>query len=960
VSSSGRRTTTSLHMADLRGTQMTDLNMTTSRLLLGLVATAALAVALALTMASSARADLSLDEVGVELNKPPRLIKKFDLDPLSPTFAQFIDFPATNADGTFVDPDFDRQAGGHPDLSVDFRVSPRPDGRPAESVRSFMVDLPPGLIGDPTAVPTCAPTLLKVVGVPGAACPLNSQVGVAEVRIWNKVETTDFVVGIYNISHGPNVPALFGFNYTGVIGLIGSEVDPADYHVASGTRSAGQGAGVAYVKTTIWGVPADPSHDTLRGSTVGVNNFNTPSTHLFSSPAARAPFLTAPPRCSSEPLEFRIHADSWENPGKYVNESFSADVDGTPFLMEGCERVPFDPSTDVTPSARSADSPTGLDVEIEVPQPKDPDGIASAHVRKVKTTLPEGMRVNAASATGLGACSQAEIKLGTNDAPACPDSSKLGTVDIETPLLEEVIHGDVFLAKQGDNPFNSLLALYIAVKGPGFYLKLPGKIETDPNTGQVTTVFDNNPQLPFEKLHLSLNGGPRAAITTPRECGTYSVKTEFTSWKDDNPVVVDSPFQVNEGCGGGFSPSLEAGTVDPKAGSFSPFVLRLTRKDGEGDLAKLSATLPQGLLAKLAGVPLCGDAQAATGGCPAGSQVGKVTIGTGSGPTPLYVPEAGKAPTAAYLAGPYKGAPYSLVVKVPAQAGPFDLGTVSVRNALNVDPITAQVTAASDQLPQILQGIPIAYRDVRVEVNRPDFTINPTNCKPKQITSVLTSTSGQTATPSSPFQVAGCKELGFKPKLALKFTGDTNRSAHPALKATLTMPNGGANIGKTVVLLPGTEFIDNAHISNPCTRVQFDAGACPKGSILGTATAYTPLLDKPLSGPVYFRSNGGARELPDLVADLNGAIHLTVVGFIDSVKTGPETARVRTRFVNVPDTPVSKFVLSMKGGDKGLLVNNTELCKVKPRARAEFTGQNGKRSVTNPLVKLGCGGGKKR
>ncbi|MFL5834641.1 MAG: hypothetical protein ACJ76B_11790 [Solirubrobacterales bacterium] len=618
--------------------------------------------------------------------------------------------------------------------------------------------------------------------------------------------------------------------------------------------------------------------------------------------------------------------------------------------------MPFDPKASVHPSTAAGDSPSGIAVDINVPQNDAPYGRSTSDVRKVVTTLPQGMTVSASSASGLGSCAPEQIGIGSNDAPTCPDSSKLGTVTIDTPLLDEELQGSVYLAKQNDNPFNSLLALYMAVKGPGFYLKLPGKIDADSSTGQLITTFSDTPQLPFEHLRLELKGGPRAPLTTPRACGTYSVKSEFVPWSGTAAVIDESSFTISEGCAtGGFSPKLRAGAENPAAGSSSAFILQVMRQDGEQNLSRIEATLPEGLLAKLAGVPVCGDAQAATGDCPAASQVGSVTVGAGAGPLPVYVPEAGKAPTAAYLAGAYKGAPYSLVVKVPAQAGPFDLGTVAVRNGLYIDPTTTRVTAKSDPLPQILQGIPIAYRDVRVEVNRPDFTVNPTNCAPKQVTSVLTSAAGQTATPSSPFQVAGCGELGFKPKLAIKFTGDTNRSAHPALKATLKMPKGGANIAKAVVLLPETEFIDNAHISNPCTQVQFNAGNCPKSSILGTAKAYTPLLDQPLTGPVYFRSNGGDRELPDLVADLNGAIHVTLVGFIDSVKTGKETARVRTRFLGVPDAPVSKFVLSMKGGDKGLIVNNTELCKEKPRAKVQLAGQNGKRSVSNPLIKVGCG-----
>ncbi len=668
--------------------------------------------------------------------------------------------------------------------------------------------------------------------------------------------------------------------------------------------------------------------------------------------------MTNPTACPEAPASFTARGDSWQNPGIFDIQTLTADSDGTPFVFEGCEDLPFAPSATVDPQSRAAQSPSGLDVDIALPQSDDPDALATAALKKVEMTFPEGVTVNASSAQGQGACSQSQIGIGNNDAPSCPGASKLGTVTIDTPLLDEQLNGSVYLATQNDNPFNSLLALYIAVKGPGFWLKLPGKVEVDPNTGQMTTIFDNTPQQPFSNLHLQLAGGPRAAISVPAKCGTYSIRTEFTSWAGpDNPVVSNSPFTINEGCAaaGQFAPGLNAIAGNLRGGAFSPFTLRITRQDGEPNLSKIQATLPQGLLAKLAGVPLCGEAQATTGNCPAASQVGKVTVGAGSGPTPLYVPEAGKAPTAAYLAGPYKGAPYSLVVKVPAQAGPFDLGTVAVRNALNIDPTTTQVTASSDPLPQILQGIPIAYRDVRVEVNRPEFTINPTSCKALAVTSTLTSSTGQSATPSSPFQASACGELGFGPSLKISLKGKMKRTGNPALTAVLKAPKGDANLAKTTVILPKSEFIDNEHINNPCTRVQFNANACPASSILGTATATSPLIDEPLSGPVYFRSNGGERELPDLVADLNGPIHVTVVGFIDSVK-----GRVRTRFQNIPDAPVSKFVLKMKGGSKGLLANSRDLCSFIPKAKVQMTGQNGK--TANSSLKLGtsCGGGKSK
>ena len=914
-----------------------------------LLAAVVLALLAALGVASTARADLQFDTVGANLDQPRAL--------------NLNGSPQVNADGTFVDLSFDRQAGGHPDFTAFFKVATQPNGLPVESPRDIEFDLPKGMVGNPSGIPTCSPQDLGNINEGGANCPMASQVGTAEITAWaSPVAQAKVVVGIFNIAHGPDVPARLGFKYSAVVGLITARVRPGDYGISSGSFSISQGESVESVRVTIWGVPGDPSHDSMRqdhSPALHVGEaFNTPqpAEHWKSLQTEPRPFLTAPTSCSETPVSFTVRGDSWEHPGLFDEKTMSADEDGVPFAFEGCNKLGFDPSLVARSTSREANAPSGLNVDIHVPQPQDPDGFATAHVRKVKLTLPEGMSVSPSSANGIGACTLAQIGIGTNDPPSCPESSKLGTVKIDTPLLEDPLEGDVILAKQNDNPFNSLLALYIAAKGPGFYLKLPGRIDLDPNTGQLTSTFDNNPQVPFEDLHLKLSGGPRAALVTPPSCGTYDAQVEFLSWASDKPVTESIPMSFDQGCNtGGFSPDLRAGTTSSQGGAFAPFNLQVVRADGETNLARIQATLPKGLLAKLAGVPLCGDAQAATGDCPAASQVGSVTVGAGPGPLPVYVPEAGKAPTAAYLAGPYKGAPYSMVVKVPAQAGPFDLGTVTVRNALQVDPTTAQVTAASDPLPQILQGIPIGYRDVRVEVNRLNFTINPTSCKPQQVTSVMTSATGQTATPSSPFQASGCGELGFGPSLAISLKGKMKRTGNPALTATLKAPNGDANLAKTTVILPQSEFIDNEHINNPCTRVQFNEDKCPASSILGTATATSPLVDQPLTGPVYFRSNGGERELPDLVADLNGPIHVTVVGFIDSVKTGKETSRVRTRFADIPDAPVSRFVLKMKGGEKGLLANSRNLCTFTPRAKVQMTGQNGKTANTNLKLGTSCG-----
>jgi hypothetical protein len=915
------------------------------------IVSALVLLAVALIAASPASAAFHFAEVGAGLNQPPTQNPdgSFKL----------------NADGTFVPPLFERQAGGHPDIRVTLRMETTSKGGPVESIHDALVDLPPGFVGDPTAIPTCAQVDLINVSGFGANCPVSSQIGVAEAETaMEGGGKSSYKVGVYNVAHGSTVPALFGFNTAGVVTTITPKVRPGDYGITSGSFATPQAQQVIYVRLTLWGVPAASVHDNLRMTRGGLfifGPFNSPSFIRHPAETPEVPFLSAPTSCTSSPQAMTVRADSWENKGIFDVRPLTADESGTPFVFDGCDRLAFKPTAEVRPLSHVADSPTGLAVNLTVPQAENPGELAVSHVRDVTMAFPEGMAVNASSAAGLGSCSPGEIGLGSNDAPSCPSSSKLGTVSIETPLLDETLEGGVYLAKQNDNPFNSLLALYIAVKGPGFWLKLPGKIATDQATGRLTATFANNPQLPFEHLHLELPGGAYAALTTPRACGSYNFQTDLTPWSGQAPVTVTSQYQVNEGCNsGGFSPELEAGTVDPTAGSYSPFLLRVTRSDGESNLAGLRATLPEGLLAKLGGVTLCSDAQAATGECPAASQVGDVTVGAGSGSSPIYVPEAGKAPTAAYLAGPYKGAPYSMVVKVPAQAGPFDLGTVSVRNALRVDPVTTQVTAVSDPLPQILQGIPIAYRDVRVEVNRPQFTINPTNCGAAKVTATFSSSSGQTADASNPFSASSCDELGFGPSLSIAYKGSTKRTGNPALTAVLKAPKGDANIAATTVILPKSAFIDNAHISTPCTRVQFDAGQCPPSSVLGTATATSPLLDRPLSGPVYFRSNGGARELPDLVADLSGPIHVTVTGFIDSVKTGKESSRVRTRFLGIPDAPVSKFVLRMKGAKKGLIENSANLCATPQKASVRMTGQNGKRHNFAQTVKTGCKKPKKK
>jgi hypothetical protein len=852
--------------------------------------------------------------------------------------------------GSFTTSATTTQAGAHDDFTTNMAFNSGADGLPIDHVKDIVVDLPPGIVGNPTSAPKCYAS--QLAPTEAFSCPPDSQVGRINLKfsLMGIPFFTSFPV--WNMAQRGLKPAEFGFKVVIPAIFASASVRPDDYGLRTVISNIPTTFPLISSSLTLWGNPPDSSHDSGRGSNCyvleGELSCSGEGRPSGQSPAA---FMRNPTECGVQQTA-TVTVDSWQDPSDKITAT------STLAPMTGCDKLSFNPDISLRSGSRSAGQPTGMTVNLSVPQSGKPDDLGTPDLKKAVVTLPPGITINPAAAGGQQGCAPAQIGIGSNEPPTCPESSQLGTVKIKTPVLEEELEGAVYLAKEKENPFGSLIALYLAVKGPGFYLKLPGKVDLDQSTGQITTTFENTPQLPFEELHLSLRGGPRAPLITPSTCGTYSTKAVLTSWSSSTPVELESPITIDQGCAnGGFSPGLQAGTADPNGGSFSPFTLRVTRADGQQNISSIEAKLPKGLLAKLAGIPTCGDAQAATGDCPAASQVGTTTVGAGAGSNPVFVPEAGKAPTAVYLAGPYKGAPYSLVVKVPAQAGPFDLGTVAVRNGLYIDPETTQVTTKSDPLPQILQGIPVAYRDVRVEVNRPGFTVNPTNCAPMSVDTTIGGSGGATASPSVPFRAANCERLGFAPKLALRLSGaPPRRGGNPALQATVTPAAGNANIGKASVILPGTELLEQGHIKTVCTRVQFAAGQCPAGSIYGHAKAWTPLLDTPLEGPVYLRSNGGERKLPDLVADLNGSIHVVLVGYIDSVKRHG-SPRIRTRFLSVPDAPVSRFVLEMQRGKKSLLANTTNLCKAKPRAEATLGGQNGKGYETRPLVKVsGCGG----
>jgi hypothetical protein len=721
----------------------------------------------------------------------------------------------------------------------------------------------------------------------------------------------------------------------------------SDYGLSATVGGISTIAGFVSTETTFWGMPADPSHDTQRLNFVESLNGATESPSRPSG-LKPVPFMTNPTSCG-EPLALSVSAASYQLPGQPP-----ASATATMPAITGCGRVSFEPSFSVIPTTRAASSPGGLEADLKLLQDESVIGFATSQLRDARVALPEGLTISSGAADGLGACSAAQV--GYRQSPPepshCSAASKIGTAEFDVPALPRPLHGALY---QRSPEAGHLFHIWLVTDDLGADVKIPGEIEADPRTGQITSLFLDNPQVPLRELKLDFEGGAHGVIATPSTCGTYQTHYEFTPWSGNAPAVGDTPLQIDQGCDtGGFAPRLSAGSVNPVAGSFSPLVTTVTQDSGEANLVGLEVGMPPGVLAKIAGVPLCPDAQAATGACPAGSQVGTTTVAAGPGPSPLWIPQPGKDPTAVYLAGPYEGGPYSLVVKTPAQAGPFDLGNVVVRAAIQVDPETAKVSVKSDPLPQILEGVPISYRTVHVDVNRPEFTLNPTNCEPMAVGGTATSVTGQTAGLSDRFQVGSCASLGFKPKLSMRLTGKTHRGAHPAFHAVLKMPEGGANIARASVRLPHSEFLENAHIRTICTRVQFAAESCPEKSIYGHAVAKTPLLDQPLSGPVYLRSS--SHELPDLVADLHGQIHVVLDGRIDSVHGG-----IRSVFEAVPDAPVSQFTLDMQGGAKGLLTNSTGLCLAPHLAVTSFTAQNGRLQKARVPLESECGkGGKGR
>jgi len=850
------------------------------------------------------------------------------------------------------------QAGDHPDLSFSFDIKTDPETaknsfglRDAFApTRNVRIELPPGLIGDPSvlgAAQQCSaeelaswagddPTTVAIEG----GCPNASQVGVAEVIGYGL--NSPFLEPVYMMDPPgeEGVVARIGL----IAGLAPIYIDASvrsesDYGIEFEIVDAPTTVNLIRSTATTWGVPVDKDHDNERCTPQEVFVSGCMESPARPPGGKELPFITNPTRCGV-PLEMRVAASSWVTPGLF-------DTAATSFPeINGCNKLTYGPSLALEPTSRAAGAPTGLDVTFKSPAAVGPEVLEPSQTRDIRVSLAEGYTINTAAAEGLETCSAAQVRFGKREPAQCPDAAKLATFESEIPALARRLKGAIYLREP--EPGN-LFRFWAVADDLGANVKLPGRLIVDHSSGQIETVLLDAPQAPLREVRIQIKSGYRAPLVNPPACGEHRSSYEFVPWSGGPPERNFAPVTIELDCAGqgGFDPKLAAGAADPTAAAHTRFLFTLTREDGEQNPATLTVSLPRGLSAKIAGIPRCEGAAADLGQCPAASRIGRVIAAAGVGPRPLWVPQPGKRDTAVYLAAPYKGAPLSVIAVVPAQAGPFDLGDEVVRSAIHIDPATAQGTVRSDPLPQIIEGVPVRYRTAHVVLDRPDFTLNPSGCSRRSIDATVTSTEGAVAHPSVPFTATGCARLGFKPRLGMRLFGGTRRGAHPSFQAVLRPRPGDSNLKRTVVRLPRSAFLDQAHIRTVCTRVQYAANQCPPGSIYGRVKAFSPLLDEPLSGPVYLRSS--SNPLPDVVFALRGLIDVEAAGRIDSVNGG-----IRATFAAVPDAPLTKAVIRMQGGRKGLIVNSRNLCKAPARARVQIAAHNGRRRTLRPKMRTSC------
>lgn len=878
----------------------------------------------------------------------------------------------------------DTQAGSHPfqfttTLGVNQGVAGStlsPVGMPKE----LSFDLPPGLVGNPTIMPQCPLEKFQLYHSGTSDCPPNTAVGVVSVVV--SLNGLSFgstyshpeilLMPVYNLVPFPGEPARFGFVVAGIGAPVPVFLDTSvrtgsDYGVVVTVHNITQETWTLGSQLSFWGDPADPRHSISRGNCVKEDSGSICEPETISG--QEVPFLTLPTSCTglSDPLTASMEASSWEEPSVHDSAEYALhDSSGDPLGLGGCNRLGFEPSVNVAPDTQNGSTATGLTVGIHVSQQAslNPSGLAGATVKDTTVTLPPGVALNPAAADGLESCSEEQLALHSASVPTCPDAGKIGTVEIDTPLLPNPLVGAAYLAAQNANPFGSLVAMYIVAQDPvsGVLVKFAGEVKLDPITGQIVSTFNDTPQLPFEDLRLHFFGGSRAPLGTPSACGAYTTAASITPWSGNAPVDSISTFDVNSGPNGSacaaplpFAPSLAAGSTNLQAGAFSPFTMTMSRPDGQQNLQSVQLEMPPGLLGTLSKVALCGEPQADQGTCGPESEIGETTVSVGLGDSPFSV-KGGKV----FITGPYDGAPYGLSIVNPAKAGPFDLGQVIVRAKIEVDPITAALTITTDntgpyKIPTILDGIPLQIQHVNVTITRPGFTFNPTNCNPMSIGGSLTSAEGSSSALKVPFQVTNCATLAFKPKLTVSTSGRTSRKNGASLHVKLTYPEGpyDANISKVKVDLPRQLPSRLTTLQKACPAQTFNANPanCPPASIVGHAHATTPVLPVALEGPAYFVSYAGLK-FPELVIVLSGygtTVNLHAETFISP--NGVTSSTFRT----IPDVPVGTFELTLPQGRYSALAANTNLCKTTLKMPTAFTGQNGAQiNQTTPITTTGC------
>jgi hypothetical protein len=878
------------------------------------------------------------------------------------------------------------QAGAHPYAFTTDIALGASGGASDGDLRDLTVHLPPGFFVNPTTAPECSAVAFHTprsspheVGASGESCPSSSQVGTVAVNVGGSVRH----FGIFNLVPPFGALAAIGASPFGTPLVFTSRLRESDAGLDLSLEGLAQSFDLQGMELTIWGTPWQASHDAERGNCLNEQTGGSWGACLvFDSAAAPESliksYLTMPTTPCGSPLAFIASATSWQG----VGSGATATVPALAACNKSLSVAQVQLMTD------SAAARTGMAFNLAVNDGGgilNPGGIARPAIRTAVVSLPEGLTINPSLGAGLGTCSEAQFAAETatsEPGAGCPNASKIGDVTVEGALgLAEPLSGSLYLATPYRNRFGTLLAVYMLARSPrrGLIVKSVGKLEPDPATGRLVATFDELPRLLYEHFALVLREGQRSTLISPGACRIYPSDIAMASWAEPAAFRRESSaFAINHGEAGGpcsaggappFHPGLIAGAINPSAAVYTPFYLRMTRTDSEQEIASYSATFPPGLLAKLAGVSTCSDAaiaaaKARTGprggaeeleapSCPASSRIGRTLAGYGVGGTLAY------APGTLYLAGPYHGAPLSTVAIDSATIGPFDLGVVVVRSAIRIDPRTAQASidsAGSDPIPHILRGIPLHLRDIRVYVDRPSFTRNPTSCDPMSTSSLLT---GAGANPFDPaddtsagssqrFQVLNCTVLGFKPKLGFFFKGGHRRGDYPSLRAIYAPRPGDANLSSASVTLPPAVFLAQNHIRTVCTRAQFRASSCPPESIYGHATATTPLMDEPLSGPVYLRAS--SNRLPDVVADLRGrGIEIEAVGHVDSSRGG-----TRATFDGLPDAAVSKFTMVLNGGKKGILQLGGSLCAKPQHALARFIAQSNATEVLHPVLGAKC------